>query len=368
MLQGWRRRSRSARVRRRRRTGPRYSGAVGRRAAEPGRGEAPRAARGRAPEGDRGRREGAQARREQGRQGRRRAEATAEDQYVELAREKTDKIFVDPGRVRQRAAPELPGPGHRPGHRRARPASTGRCTTRSRRRTASKDNSTVWQPDYNRAHYQDLYFGTGAASSRSRRTTSGSRRAATASTAWSPTGSRSSTTRRATAAATASRAPSNVCSNTWALIQDAINTWVADQKAAGPHRRADRRRPGVLRPWDRNDYDDDGNFNEPDGYIDHFQIVHSGGDQADGDPHQGEDAIWSHRWKAFQSDRPTGPAGNKDGGTQIGDHRPVGRRLHDPAGERRRLACSRTSTATTSACPTTTTPRAAATTPSTGGR
>ncbi len=64
----------------------------------------------------------------------------------------------------------------------------------------------------------------------------------------------------------------------------------------------------------------DGNFNEPDGYIDHFQIVHSGGDQADGDPHQGEDAIWSHRWYAFASDqgapaRPNFPAG----GTQIGN-------------------------------------------------
>ena len=36
--------------------------------------------------------------------------------------------------------------------------------------------------------------------------------------------------------------------------------------------------------WDRYDFDGDGNFNEPDGYIDHFQIVHAGGDEADGDP------------------------------------------------------------------------------------
>ena len=48
--------------------------------------------------------------------------------------------------------------------------------------------------------------------------------------------------------------------------------------------------------------------------------MHSGGDQADGDPWQGEDAIWSHRWRAFQSDeaRP-GPANFPIGGTQIGD-------------------------------------------------
>ena len=35
---------------------------------------------------------------------------------------------------------------------------------------------------------------------------------------------------------------------------------------------------------DRYDFDGDGNFNEPDGFIDHFQIVHAGGDEADGDP------------------------------------------------------------------------------------
>ena len=87
-----------------------------------------------------------------------------------------------------------------------------------------------------------------------------------------------------------------------------------------PHRRADRRRHAAFDQWDRYDFDGDGNFNESDGYIDHFQIVHAGGDQADGDPRQGEDAIWSHRWYAFQH-RPgsTGPAGNRLGGTQIGD-------------------------------------------------
>ena len=71
--------------------------------------------------------------------------------------------------------------------------------------------------------------------------------------------------------------------------------------------------------WDRYDFDGDGNFNEPDGYIDHFQIVHAGGDQADGDPVQGEDAIWSHRWYAFRTDqRPARPT-TRLGGTQIGD-------------------------------------------------
>jgi immune inhibitor A len=49
---------------------------------------------------------------------------------------------------------------------------------------------------------------------------------------------------------------------------------------------------------DRYDSNGNGNFDEPDGFIDHFQIVHAGGDQAAGDPFQGTDAIWSHRWYA----------------------------------------------------------------------
>ena len=47
--------------------------------------------------------------------------------------------------------------------------------------------------------------------------------------------------------------------------------------------------------------------------------MHAGGDQADGDPIQGEDAIWSHRWKTFQNSTDSGPAENLDGGNQIGD-------------------------------------------------
>ncbi len=46
--------------------------------------------------------------------------------------------------------------------------------------------------------------------------------------------------------------------------------------------------------------------------------MHAGGDQADGDPHQGEDAIWSHRWHAFQATRPgrSDPAARRHAGRQ----------------------------------------------------
>lgn len=54
------------------------------------------------------------------------------------------------------------------------------------------------------------------------------------------------------------------------------------------------------------------------GYIDHFQIVPAGGDEADGDPIQGEDAIWSHRWYTQTTRIGTGGP-NGYGGSQIGD-------------------------------------------------
>jgi immune inhibitor A len=56
---------------------------------------------------------------------------------------------------------------------------------------------------------------------------------------------------------------------------------------------------------DRYDCDGDGNFNEPDGYVDHFAIVHAGeGEEAGADPN----SIWSHRWYANfnQTDGPSG--------------------------------------------------------------
>ncbi len=83
------------------------------------------------------------------------------DQYVELAaRRPTGSSWSSPSSAtsgtratRTRTPTRHPGPGRR---------STARCTTRSPSRTAAVDNSTVWQPDYNQEHFQELYFGTGA--------------------------------------------------------------------------------------------------------------------------------------------------------------------------------------------------------------
>ena len=100
---------------------------------------------------------------------------------------------------------------------------------------------------------------------------------------------------------------------------------VPEQVAAGRSRRR-RSTPTWRRSttWDRYDFDDDGNFDESDGYIDHFQAVHAGEGEEAGGGAQGEDAIWSHRWYVNGDDfGPTGPTvgdqQNKSGGAQIGD-------------------------------------------------
>jgi immune inhibitor A len=76
--------------------------------------------------------------------------------------------------------------------------------------------------------------------------------------------------------------------------------------------------PSKVDSWDRYDCDGDGNFDEPDGYVDHFQLVHAGeGEEADGGA-QGGDAIWSHRWYAGQGGIfVTGPKGCPLGGYRV---------------------------------------------------
>ena len=241
-----------------------------------------------------------------------------DDQYVELAREKTDKIFVvlaefgderHPSYPDQDTKASIPGPTTWNGPLRNRIPAPDRA----------KDNSTVWQADYSRDHYQQLYFGKGegveSLKTYYERQSSGRYTVDGTVTDWVKVRYNEARYGRSDGYPCAS----NVCSNTWALIKDAIDTWVVGQEAAGRTQEQIKTDLASYDAWDRNDYDDDGNFNEPDGYIDHFQIVHAGGDQADGDPQQGEDAIWSHRWKAYQNLIGTGgPAFNKDGGTPVG--------------------------------------------------
>ena len=90
-----------------------------------------------------------------------RATAPAVDQYVELAREKTDKIFVvlaefgdqrDPRYPDQDTDPATPGPTRFDGPLHNQIPEPDR----------TKDNSTVWQPDYSPDHYRSSTSAQGA--------------------------------------------------------------------------------------------------------------------------------------------------------------------------------------------------------------
>ena len=194
-------------------------------------------------------------------------------------------------------------------------------------------------------------------SSRSRRTTRSSPPVATASTARSPTSRRSATTRRATAAS------NGLPVRTRNVLQQHLGPGPRRHDAVGrrpegrrPDRRADRPQLATFDVLDRYDFDGDGEFDEPDGYLDRFQIVHAGGDQADGDPIHGEDAIWSHRWYVDHPDRRR-PARRTTGRRHPDRHTPASGSATTPS-RPRTAGCRRspTSTATTWACPTTTTP------------
>jgi immune inhibitor A len=256
------------------------------------------------------------------RRGGRARASSSEDQYVELGREKTDKVFViltDFGNQREAGYPDrdtdpdIPGPTRFDGPVHNQIPQPDRAV----------DNSTVWQPDYDRQHFQDLYFGRGGAAGSGGATESVKQYYERQSSGrYSIDGYVSDWVKVPYNEARYGRSDGfpcdiNVCSNTWSLVKDGIDSWVADQKSAGRTDADIKTMLSAYDQWDRNDFDHDGDFNEADGYVDHFQIVHAGGDQADGDPIQGEDAVWSHRWKAFQNTG-QGPANNRDGGTQIG--------------------------------------------------
>ncbi|HEX8626761.1 MAG TPA: immune inhibitor A domain-containing protein [Catenuloplanes sp.] len=245
-----------------------------------------------------------------------RSTAAGRDQYVELEREKTDRLFVilaEFGNERHPSYPDVDSDPNTPGPTRFDGPLHNQIPAPNR----AVDNSTVWQADYAPEHYRNLYFGTGpnVESVKTYYETQSSGR-------YSVDGKVTDWVKVPYNEARYGRdlCGSSNCTNVWQLVRDAANRWVADQQAQG---RTDAQIAADMKSfdqWDRYDHDSDGDFNESDGYIDHFQIVHAGGDQADGDPHQGEDAIWSHRWYAFYTDQGrTGPAGNLGGGTQIGN-------------------------------------------------
>jgi M6 family metalloprotease-like protein len=176
---------------------------------------------------------------------------------------------------------------------------------------ATDDNSTYWLPKFEVGHYQDLMFGDGE-SFRDfyLHQSKGEFLAKGDVSDW------------VKVPYNEARYGSNDIPESdgyWNFIKDSGNAWYNAQIKAGQTPAQIKKYLSQFDQWDRYDYDKDGNFNEPDGYIDHFQDIHAGEGEEAGGGKQGTDAIWSHRWYAFQNLRgQAGPKGNKNGGTEIG--------------------------------------------------
>ena len=158
------------------------------------------------------------------------------------------------------------------------------------------DNTTIWAPDFNQAYYTDLLFddAPGANSMRKFYEEQSSNRYTVNGDVTDWVKVPFNEARYGT-----NLCGSNVCSTVWSFVRDSLTAWYNGQLAAGktPTQIDDYLKKFDV--WDRYDYDGDGNFNEPDGYIDHFQSIHAGVGEETGGGAQGADAIWSHRWYAF---------------------------------------------------------------------
>jgi len=172
------------------------------------------------------------------------------------------------------------------------------------------DNTTLWVPDFNRDHYMDLLFaeGEGVNSMRNFYIEQSSNRYTVDGdvTDWAEVPYRTAVYGR-------------YDSTVWWFVEDSVNDWYAKRVSDGWTAQEFVDYLSKFDVWDRYDYNGNGNFDEPDGYIDHFQSLHAGmGNEAGGGAY-GDDAIWSHRWYAYYDDiGVTGPPGNLAGGIQIG--------------------------------------------------
>ena len=220
-------------------------------------------------------------------------------QFVELEREGTDPVFVMLVEFGDQQYPDARFQGPPPDG--STTDVTGPLHNEIPAPDRRVDNSTLWQADYSVAHYQNMYFTRMA---KYYETQSSNR--------YSVKGDVNGWVKVPFNEALYGRnyCGDIVCASSQALVRDAMAVWVKQQLDLGKTTQQIADYLKTFDIWDRYDIDGDGNFNEPDGFIDHMQIVHAGGDEAAGDPHQGTDAIWSHRWySALQAGGPGGLVG-----------------------------------------------------------
>jgi immune inhibitor A len=212
----------------------------------------------------------------------------APGQYVELAQDDSDSIFTVLGQFSDLAHNQIAEPDR------------------------SVDNTTIWEPDFSQDYYKDLLFsqdkGANSMANFYLEQSSGRYTVDGDVTDW------------VSVPQTGAYYGSNTKSDAyaWLFIRDQMAAWVKAQHDAGKTDADIAAYLAQFDQWDRYDYNGNGIFDEPDGYIDHFQSIHSGEGEEAGGGALGSDAIWSHRWYAFYYNQGvTGPSFNKLGGIQI---------------------------------------------------
>jgi immune inhibitor A len=171
------------------------------------------------------------------------------------------------------------------------------------------DNTSIWVPDFNRDYYMNMLFNDalGANSMRNFYIEQSSNRYTVHGdvTDWVEVPGDHTVY------------DDNPDSNVWFFLEDSVNAWYAAQIAAGKTPAQINDYLTQFDVWDRYDYNGNGNFDEPDGYIDTFQSVHAGLGEEEGGA---ATTIWSHSWYArYQGQGIWGPDFNPLGGIQIGD-------------------------------------------------
>ncbi|MFD9358430.1 immune inhibitor A domain-containing protein [Streptomyces sp. NPDC060031] len=232
--------------------------------------------------------------------------------YVELAQERKDKVFVILAEFGDQVDTTTEFEG------KPRFGGTPGPLHDTIGKPAKDDNHTLWRRDFDRSFYQRQFFSTdpGSASMRSYYRLQSSGR-------YDMDGTVSDWVKLPWNEArygTDNCSEPGQCRTNWDMIRDATDAWYNAERAKGRTPEQIKAQLAEYDVWDRYDADHDGNFDEPDGYLDHLVVVHAGKDQTWGGGAQGKDAVWAHRWFAYWNQAGSaGPAGNKAGGTPVGD-------------------------------------------------
>ncbi|HET7327873.1 MAG TPA: immune inhibitor A domain-containing protein [Nocardioidaceae bacterium] len=237
----------------------------------------------------------------------------APGQYVELAREDEDAIWTVTGEFGDGVATHAHG-GHG--------GEPGPLHNEIPKPDRDVDNTTIWTADFSEEYYDDLLYSQqpGEISMANYYIEQSSNR-------YTVTGDATSWVQVPNNAASygSNYCGDIVCQDTWLFVDDSVDAWYQSQVDAGMSDAEIGEYLSQFDTWDRYDFDGDGNFDEPDGYIDHFQSVHAGVGEETGGGEQGTNAIWSHRWYVQTTPigeaGPTLPDGTEVplGGTEIGD-------------------------------------------------